>query len=230
MDDTPLVEVVKSRNKLADEGSCSCLGEAGALLAPDVIPQFASDTVLQHETVECCSLQTQCCVTDGDRATEVERESDGDEKRKKQIIYDLTLSGVRMYVQNLQTVATLVCTTNSFQNKVLSLTSIQNFTVISQRGIQNRQPSFSSLLTISGKVILCDVLRRLPRVFESNDCWTKFDSVLHNDNDKVLYGVSVINMELVDCRCSEHQGLSDSRKRIRSPRMFWLWKRKVRKG
>ena len=43
------------------------------------------------------------------------------------------------------------------------------------------------------KLSLRDVLRHLPRVFESYDRRSKFDSVLHMGNDNVLYGFSAIN-------------------------------------
>ena len=45
--------------------------------------------------------------------------------------------------------------------------------------------------------------RCLPQVFESYDHWSKFDSVLHADNDNVLYVFSAINLKL--------KGLSMSR-------------------
>ena len=51
----------------------------------------------------------------------------------------------------------------------------------------------SSLLTISSvKLSLCGVVRHLPRVFESYDGRSKFDSVLHTENDDVSYGFSAI--------------------------------------
>ena len=45
-------------------------------------------------------------------------------------------------------------------------------------------------------MILCDILWRLPQVFDSYNRRSKFDSVLHIENDDVLYGFSAINVEL----------------------------------
>ena len=56
-----------------------------------------------------------------------------------------------------------------------------------------------------GKLMLHDVLRHLPQVIESYDCRSKFDSVLHTDNDDVLHGFSASNVEF--------RGLSTSRAR-----------------
>ena len=47
----------------------------------------------------------------------------------------------------------------------------------------------------SGKTILCDVIRHLSRVFETYHRQSKFGSVLHKENDDVLYGISAINVE-----------------------------------
>ena len=40
--------------------------------------------------------------------------------------------------------------------------------------------------------MLSDVLRHLPQVLERYDRRSKFDSVLHTENEDVLYGFSVI--------------------------------------
>ena len=44
-------------------------------------------------------------------------------------------------------------------------------------------------------MVLCDVLRHLPRAFESYDCRSKFESMTHTENDDVLYGFSAFNVE-----------------------------------
>ena len=57
--------------------------------------------------------------------------------------------------------------------------------------LSGRQPHFDLLIMLT----LHDVLRRLSQVFLSYDRRSKFDSVLHMDNDDVLYGFSAINVE-----------------------------------
>ena len=42
---------------------------------------------------------------------------------------------------------------------------------------------------------MCDVIRHLSRVFEAYHRQSKFGSVLHKENDDVLYGISAINVE-----------------------------------
>ena len=45
---------------------------------------------------------------------------------------------------------------------------------------------------------LCDIVRHLPRSFESDDCRSKFNSLLHTENYNVSCGFSAICVEFSD--------------------------------
>ena len=51
--------------------------------------------------------------------------------------------------------------------------------------------------------------------------WYKYDPVLHKENDDDFYEFSVINMELVQCRCRDHPGLG---KFVRGSELKIDWK------
>ena len=51
---------------------------------------------------------------------------------------------------------------------------------------------------------MCDLVRHLPQVFLSYDCRSKFDSVLHTENNDVSYRLSAISVEFNGLSMSSH--------------------------
>ena len=107
-------------------------------------------------------------------------------------------------VQSQETVVTLVRTNTQFVFKIPSFSKHQTDSLWynqkeGQCVVVYRQPLHLVVYHFKAKVIRC-----FPRVFESYDCSTKFDSLLGMDSDGKFYGCSAIKVELVDSLIQEH--------------------------
>ena len=68
---------------------------------------------------------------------------------------------------------------------------------------------------------LCDIVRHLPRSFESDDCRSKFNSMLHTENYNVSCGFSAICVEFSDTQSQPVATRQPVHSPIRPAAIFW---------